>query len=378
MKTLIPILLLIGAVLIAGLLIHFKPAPSEVAPERPITNVEVITVQPESIQLSVRSQGTLLPKVETDLSVEVSGRIIEIADNFVAGGYFQKGDVLLRIDPADYKAAVAAREADLTGAKLVLAQEQALAEQAADDWAAMGEGEASALTLRQPQLAQAKARLASAEAALDQAKRDLERTEIKAPYRGRVLSKNVDFGQYVQANPANPIARIYATDQAEIRLPITERETNFLETRTRSVKKVYLRRPNVENSPVWLARLVRTEATIEPSSRLLYLVAEISNPFDPKPNSETQALRRGSFLSAEIEGRTIQNAYSLPRYALRGSDTLYVLSEENTLHTRQVEIVKSDTARVVIESGLQPGERVAISPIAYYLEGMPVNIINTE
>ncbi len=377
MKTLLPILLLVLASAIAAVFILIEPAPKEVAPERPVTNIEVIEVQPQTIQLSVSSQGNLLPRTETDLSVEVSGRIIEVADNFRAGGYFEKGDVLLRVDPADYKAVAAARAADLAGAKLSLAQEQALAEQAAADWAALGEGEPSELTLRKPQLAQAEALVASAEAALARARRDLDRTEIKAPYDGRVLSKNVDLGQYIVANPANPIARIYATDIGEIRLPVTEREAGFLDTRTKRQHRVQLRRPNTENSPTWIAHLDRVEATIEPGSRLLYVVAEIENPFQPSPESDTPALLRGTFLKAEIEGRSIQNAYSLPRYALRGSNTLYVLTGDNTLQTRTVDIVKSDAERVIIDSGLTPSDRVAISPIAYYVENMPVNIVET-
>jgi RND family efflux transporter MFP subunit len=377
MKKFLPLIILAVAAVITGLLIFFKPAPNEVSPERPIANVEVVTVQPETIQLSVRSQGTLLPKTETDLSIEVSGRIIEVAENFRAGGYFEAGDVLLRIDPADYQAAVAARAADLAGAQLALAQEQALSEQAAADWAAIGKGEPSDLTLRKPQLAQAEAIVASTEAALAQAKRDLDRTRITAPYSGRVLSKNVDFGQYIVANPANPIARIYATDTAEIRLPITEREAGFLDTKTKRQRLVRLRRTNAEDPSTWVARLARIEATIEPTSRLLYVVAEVNDPFKADPESGLPALRRGAFLDAEIEGKALQNAYSLPRYALRGSNTLYVLTTDNTLQTRTVNIVKSDAKLVIIDSGLEPGERVAVSPIAYYVENMPVSIVET-
>lgn len=371
MKKLLPIFILIIAAALTAVLIIFKPSASEVAPERPVTSVEIITVSPEPIQLTVHSQGTVLPRTESDLSVEVSGRIIEVSDNFSAGSYIEKEEVLLRIDPADYEAALATRAAELASARLTLAQETALAEQAAADWAALGEGEPSALTLRKPQLAQAEARVESAEATLKQAQRDLARTEIKAPYAGRILSKSVDLGQYVTANPAAPIARIYAVDTAEIRLPVTEREAFLLDT-SANAAEVRLYKSDTTNPHVWTGKLVRMEATIDPSSRLLYAVAEVENPFvEP-------AMRRGLFVEAEITGRTIQNAFALPRYALRGSDTVYVLSEDNTLQTRSVEIVKSDAQRVIIRSGLEPGERVAISPIAYYIENMPVRIIEAR
>lgn len=410
MKNLLTILILAGALGISTLLILFKPEPKEVAPVRPTTNVEIITVQPQDIQLRVMSQGTVLPRTESDLSAEVSGRIIEVANSFRAGGSFRTGDVLLRIDPADYEAAVASAKAELANAELTLAQEMAQAEQAAADWAALGEGEASDLTLRQPQLAQAKARIESARAQLKRAQRDLARTAITAPFDGRVLSTHADLGQYISATPASPVARIYATDRAEVRLPITTREADLLEAPDRHQRSVRLQKANLSHSPVWTARFVRMEATIDPGSRLLYAVAELQDPFEPNTN-HSEPLRRGQFVTAEIEGRAISDAYVLPRYALRGSDTVYIVTGQNTLQTRQVQIIQSNTEAVIIYSrvdlppgtermgasgqtgqsgqpnrlhpstdaqGLRPGDRVVISPIAYYVEGMPVHLMADE
>lgn len=375
MKVFLPILIILSAIAILALQLVLKPEPDTVVAERPITSVEIITVQPETVQLTVHSQGTLLPTTETDLIAEVSGRVIEVADHFRTGNRFRKGDVLLSIDSADYEAAAAAREAELANTELALAQEKALAEQAAADWKTLGDGEASELTLRAPQLKQAKALVASAQANLKKAQRDLERTAITAPYNGIVLSKQVDLGQFVTANPGNPLGRIYATDSAEIRLPITEQEAAFLDTQSKRQRFVALKQSTTQHDTTWQAPLVRMEDNINPTSRLLYAVARIQHPFDTIVNDHS--LRRGTFLKAEIEGRTIQDAYALPRYALRGSNTLYVLTEESTLKTRTVEIIKSDAQQVIIGNGLNPGDRVAISPIAYYIEGMPVEIIQT-
>lgn len=377
MKFILPILILLIAVGITAVLVVFKPDAAAISPERPVTNVEVIEARPQDIQLSVKSQGTVLPRTESDLSAEVSGRIIEVADSFRAGGRFSAGDLLVKIDPADYEAAVAASAAELANAELALAQEEAQAEQAAADWAALGEGEASELTLRKPQLAQAKARIESARANLKRARRDLARTELTAPFDGRVLSTSADLGQFVSAAPASPIARIYATDRAEIRLPLTIREAELLETKDRRQRFVRLEKANTTNSPVWLARFVRMEATIDPNNRLLYAVAEIEDPFAPGANNP-EPLRRGQFVSAEIEGRSISDAFVLPRYALRGSDTVYIMTQESTLETRTVEIIKSDADEVIITGGLEQGDRIAISPIAYYIEGMSVQLMADE
>lgn len=368
MKRLAPFLILLAAVGIAAVLYLLRPEPEEAAPERPATKVEVMTARPEAVRLTVKSQGTVLPKIETELAVEVSGRIIEMSPDFRAGGRFQEGDVLFRIDPADYEAAVAARAAELATAELSLAREEALAEQAAADWGALGEGEASGLTLRQPQLARARALIKSAEAALKQAERDLKRTEIRAPYDGRVLSKAVDLGQYVMANPAHPVARIYATGTAEVRLPLSQKEASFLQDPERGAGTVTLFAETPGGHRQWTARFVRFEATVDPSSRLIYAIAEIGNPFE-------NGLRRGMFVEAEIEGRRLDSVFVLPRYALRGSESVYWLSPENTLVTRPVQIVKSDAEQAIISGGLEPGDQVVTSPVAYFVENMPVTII---
>ncbi|MFU8847506.1 MAG: efflux RND transporter periplasmic adaptor subunit [Opitutales bacterium] len=371
MKRLSPILILLTAVGISVGLYLLRPAPEEIAPERPIASIEAMTVQPQTLRLSVTSQGTILPKIESELAVEVSGRIIEMSPDFRPGGRFKEGDILFRIDPADYLAAKAAREAELATARLALAQEEALAEQAAADWAALGEGEASALTLRQPQLAQASAHIRSAEAALQQAKRDLRRTEIRAPYDGLVLSKSVDLGQYVPANPANPVARIYATDTAEVRLPLAQREADYLIDPEVSESPVTLFAEGANGPREWPARFVRFEATVNPGSRLIYAVAEIDAPF-------ANGLRRGMFVEAEIEGREIASLYLIPRYALRGSNSVYLVTPEKTLVTRSVDILKTDAEQAILTGGLQPGDQIATSPIAYFVENMPVYIMANE
>lgn len=376
MKKIIPLLILAITALIVALLMLLKPKPNEVAPERPRAHVEILRVKPENVRLEVRSQGTILPRIESSLAVEVSGRIIEMSENFRAGARFSSGDILFKIDPADYQATSAARAADLANARLNLAQEVALAEQAAADWEALGDGEASPLTLRAPQLKQAEARVASAEAALEKADRDLNRTEIRAPYDGYVLSKSVDLGQYVIANPTSPVAIVYATDIAEVRLPLSLREASFLDQPSEGSSPASIRSTSTLEAATWAGQFVRFEATVDPSSRLVYAVVEIEKAFEGTP--ERPALRRGLFVEGIIEGKTIEDAVVLPRYALRGSDTVYLKTEEETLVTRTVRIAQSDDEKVIISDGLRAGEAVVTSPIAYYVENMPVEVITEK
>lgn len=365
----VSILILVAFALIAGALLFFQPKPAKSNATRPLANIEIITVHPEAIQLKVSSQGTALPLTESDLAIEVSGRVMTVADNFRPGGHFKKGDVLLEIDPLDYQAALAARAAELAQAKLALAQEKALSQQAKADWDSIGKGEASPLTLRQPQLEYAKAAVISAQAAHTRAKADLSKTKVRAPYDGRVLEKSIDVGQLASPNASRPAARLYATEAAEVRLPISEKEAAFLSDPSVFVAPVRLS----QNDRYWDGILTRIEATIDTRSRLLYAVAEVKNPYHgPTP------LRRGLFVNAVIEGRILPKAYRIPRIALRDSDTIYVLSDNKTLQARKVQIVKRDPNTVIIDAGLQDGEKVATSPIAYFVENMPVNLLESE
>ena len=360
-------IILTVAICVTALLIFFEPTPEAKNPERPKANVEVVIVEPQSVCLKIQSQGTVLPKTESTLAVQVSGRIIAVADNFRPGGHFNAGDILFKIDPIDYTVAVTARQAELALAELTIAQEEALFAQAAADWNANGNTQApSALTLRQPQLKRAKAVLSSARAQLGLAQRNLERTQIMAPYSGRVLTKSADLGQLVSASSSAPVAQIYATDFAEIRLPLSQKQASYLDNLSLHPAKVILS----DKINTWEAQLVRLEGTIDVKSRLLYGVALISNPFHG-----ANQLRRGQFLQAEIEGRTLDEVYVIPRLALRGSNTVYVLTEDNTLQRRLVDVVKSSTKSVIIDGGLEPGDQVAISPIAYFVENMPVKLI---
>ena len=374
MKRLLPVLILAVAAAAFTLLLVFQPEPDETAPPRPRTTVEILEARPGPVRLSVRSQGTVMPRTETALSAEVSGKVTSVAEVFRSGAEFEKGDVLLRLEKEDYASAVAAREAELADARLALRQEEALAKQAKADWEALGQGEADPLTLREPQLESAKARVKSAKAALAEARRDLRRTRLRAPYDGRVLSRSADVGQYVA--PGEPLGRIHAIDTAEIRLPLTEHEAALLNPGATPAPAVSLRRPGAPEDAVRTGRLDRMEAAMDPATRLLHAVALVSDPFAPGA-SGGPALRRGLFVEAEIEGRRLENAYRLPRRALRASSDVYVVTDENTLVSRAVSIVKSDPQSVVIEDGLRPGDRIAVSPVAYFVEGMPVEVART-
>ena len=206
LQVLLPLVVLAGAAGAAYVMYLNRPPVETQAPVVEPPGVRVQRVSYETTTLSISSQGTVQPRTSSQLVPEISGPVVEVARSFAVGGFFEAGDVLLRIDPYDYQQAVIAGQAQLAQAELRLAQEEAEAEVARREWNELGRGTANALTLRQPQVDDARAAVAAAEAALDRADRDLERAEIKAPYAGRVQSKDVDVGQFV--TKGNPIARV--------------------------------------------------------------------------------------------------------------------------------------------------------------------------
>jgi len=178
----VPVIVLGLGVFAMRAIINSKPEPQGRERSPRVAVVETITVQPQEVHLSVDSQGTVRPRVQTRLTAEVSGRVEAVSPNFRPGGFISQGEVLVRLDPTDYEAAVADANANLAQARFALAQEEALAEQALADWEELGRGEASDLALRKPQMEQARSATQSAEAALVRAQRNRERTQMRAPY----------------------------------------------------------------------------------------------------------------------------------------------------------------------------------------------------
>ena len=166
-------------------------------------------------------------KLFNEIESEVSGKIIWVSENFSSGGTFTKGDTLIKLDSRDYELALVTAESNLSQSKVALQREIAESNIAKQEWDKVSDGEASDLALRKPQLAQANAFFAASEATYEQAKRNLNRTSIVAPFDGRVRKKNTDLGAII--SPGIPLGMIYATDYVEVRLPIANVDLSFLD-----------------------------------------------------------------------------------------------------------------------------------------------------
>ncbi len=379
LRILLPVLLIIVAGILAFVVFpKLKTPPEKVDDVKKAVLVDAIAVERRSLRFNIKSQGIVRPRTETTLVAEVSGKVTRVASEFIAGGFLDKGEVLLEIDPSDYRVGVKRAQATRASRMAQLSSEQARSDQALKDWRRLhqGEGKPNDLVLRLPQLAEAKANVRAAEADLERAQRDLERTRIRMPYAGMVREKLVDIGQYV--TPGTRVGASFAVDRAEIRLPITNEELayidlpHFRDQNKEALPQAELFSGNAGNS--WLAEIVRSEGVIDEKSRQIYLVAQIDDPYGLLGKSNQQPLKIGTFVSAEIGGRTANDLFVVPRHSLGDGDQVMVVSTENTLEFRDVEIVRSTPKEAFITSGLNDGDRVITTALTAPIDGMDIRV----
>lgn len=372
--------LLVGAVGLAVFLLVLlgKPQPARKPPAvPPPPQVATITVHPGSKRLVVTSQGTIRPRREIDLVAQVGGRVVAVARDFTDGGFFAAGNVLVQIETADYEHALTEAAARVAQARQALATERGRGRQARREWRDLGDDAANALFLRKPQLASAEAQLQAAIAAREQARLSLARTAIAAPFDGRVRQTHVNVGQYVTAGTR--VARVYATDRVEVRLPLTDRQVGLLD-----LPLTYHTDQRNEPVPVtiegefggrrwqWAGELVRTDASIDVQSRVLYAIAEVVDPFERDPASDRPPLAIGLFVQAHIPGRQMQGVVKLPRSALRPGNDVWVVDDEDRLDIVPVTVLQADAAGAYVRGALPDGARVIVSPLTIAVDGMAV------
>lgn len=377
-------LFILGFCAWGGWWLYTSRPPLKVAETTPVlVRVQGAILKKTSFPVYVRSQGTVMPRTQTTLIPEVSAKILEVNPAFRVGGFFEKDEVLLKLDPLDYETALVVAKALLAQAAAMLVEEKARAEQALENWKALGRtGEPGPLVLRQPQVAKAEADVASAQAQVLKAERDLERTVIRAPYAGQVLEQTADVGQLVTTG--TPLAKIFAVDYVEIRLPLPEREMRFLKLPERyrdageaTTEPVPVKlRANLNGKPViWQGRLVRVEGALDAETRQIIAVAQVDDPYAKRADG-VPPLKLGQFVEAEIRGEVLEDVYMIPRTAVRAGNEIILISPQNTLRRMNVEPLVSNEKGIVIAAGSpkapQEGDILCVTPIPFPADGARV------
>lgn len=381
LRILLPVgILALGAAAIFGVLRLRRP-PAILPAKFLAPLVQVMDAAPATQRIDVEATGTVEPFRVVELASQVGGRVVTVAPGLRAGGFFAKDEVLVAIDPVDYELAVVQRQSEVTRAELRVAQERAEAAAAVAAWQQLeGDRPADPLVVRAPQLRDAEAALAAAEALLDRARLDLARTRLAAPFAGRVQKASVEVGQLVQ--PGQPLATLFDIECAEVRLPLANADTAFVELPLHG--SYGATEPDgvaVECTAEfggrtfrWQGRLVRTEGELDRRTRQLVAVARIDAPYDRSTDPARPPLAFGTFVQAKIAGRTLPDVMSLPRSALRGDAEIWVVDSNLRLRRRTVEVLRRRADDVLVRGGCIPGERICITALETATEGMPVRL----
>jgi RND family efflux transporter MFP subunit len=379
LKIVLPAAAIAASLFGAAVLFWTRPQLEPQIPEIRPPVIRVVEAKPESVQLTVSTHGTVAPRTESDLVPQVSGTVVWVSPSLVSGGFFEQGDALLRIDPRDYEIELESARAGLARSR----SEQVRAGKELERQRGLGK------TASRAQLddainaeATATARRREAQAAVERAERDLARTEILASYSGRVREESVSVGQFVARG--SPVAKLYATDYAEVRLPVPDSQLAYLDlplwrgSWLSDGPEVTLRARFAGSDHRWTGRVVRTEGEIDARTRMVHVVARVEDPYErqepERPDDERRRapLAVGLFVKAEIAGRRAHDVVTLPRSALREGDQVAVVDTDDRLRLRDVGVLRADREQVLVESGLAAGERVSVSSLEAVVDGMKV------
>ncbi len=381
----IPVLVIFGAVTIAWLMISARPEASQTPAEQPTLLVNSFVVHPQDIEIEISASGTVEPHTETLLVSEVPGRILEVSANFLNGGFFRKGEVILRIDPRNHRAELKRAEAGLVRARTQLAQETSLSKYERGDFEKLKAlnpniAESSSLSFRKAQLTKAEAEVVAAEAQVIRSQGDLERTEIRMPYDGLIREKRADLGQYL--SPGTALAMIFAVDFVEVKLPLSPPQVrkinlpnHFSDEGISKADAVPVTISISDSEQTWPAELVRTEGVLDTNTRTLIAIARVHDPYGLILDRDIEPLRIGTFVDVAIRGTMLKDVYSVERHMLKPGNLIWVIDEEERIRPRTVSLAYADEKYAYINTGLLPGDRVCITPIENPLPGTRVRIV---
>ena len=355
------------AICVALAIVFISIKPVAVAKEEAvkIPFVESMMLISQSTKASISSQGIISPSASITLISELGSKVEWTSLKMQTGSSFSKGDTLIILDKRDYELALITAESNVLNAKVNLEREKAESELATKEWKRVGAGSGSDLALRKPQLAQANATFAASKANLERAQRNLKRTVFIAPFDGRVKLKNIDVGATVF--PGTILGTIYKSKSFEIRLPIADQDVpftglSFNGQKIESYKQLDVRFTQGEN--FFNGKIIRAEAEVDPSTRMLSVVAEVDNDL-------TYNIVVGQFVQAIISGVEINDVTILPRSSVR-NESVWVIDNNLKLYNRSVEIIRYEREFALVGDGLELGDRLLTSRLSSLVNGLEV------
>lgn len=379
-KGIIPLIVLALSGMVFALMWFFQRTLPPSPPQNPLPIVAVRPLERVDFQFRISSQGSIVAAKSIQLISELDGKAVFVSPFLKTGGGFEAGETLIKLDARDYELAATRAKAQVASAKLRLVRSEAEAKLAGEDWESLGrDGEATALLLHKPQLAEAQSALDAAEADLSKAKLNLERTTLIAPFDGRVRMASVETGQFVRRGES--LATLFAIDRVEVGLPLPLSAFAFLDLPKNIAPNAFFKKPiSVKltgrfgnQSHHWRGEIIRVGGEVDVNSRMGMVFASISNPY-----SSTPPLRVGTFVEAEITGKIAKDVFVIPRVFLWEKDKALAVDQKDHLRIRELKILRSNRNQAIIQSGFEAGDRLCISAIEVPQDGAKVKVLSSK
>ncbi len=378
LRLIISLVLIAAGIAGARFLIATKPTVNKRPPVKMEPLVRTVTLQPEDYALNIPAMGNVIPAREISLETQVAGEVIYLHPDFIEGGMLPGGTKIVQINPKDYELAIMQKQRALSEAEYSLKLEQGHQDVARQEWELLyGDQKTteveSELALRKPHLEKVQAEIAAARAELEQAKINLERTALAAPFNVLVLNKYVDLGSQVTSQER--LADLVGTDVFWIQVPLPIERLQRIQmpagrNETGSRVKIIYREDNVREG-----RVIRLLPDLSKEGRMARLLIEVNDPLDLQTKGKKRPmLLIGEYVRVLIEGETLLDVYRIPRPALHNDSEVWIVDEESRLAIRPVKTIWRDEESVVVQDGFKPGERLIVSGLAAPVAGMPVRI----
>ncbi len=381
-KIALPLIIILTGLGITAALIANRSGPEKEIKDDRGALVRIRTVKKQDRRVIVRGTGTVQAAQEVKIIPQVSGRAVWISPSMAAGGFFGEGDMLFEIEDTDYRLALEKAEAARAKAEYELAAAEGRARVARMEWKRLaGEGseKPNPLVLYGPQLKNARAELASADASIKQAELDLARTRIRAPFNCRVRQENLATGQYVRAGES--VAVLAGTDTAEIAVPLPLEEIYWINIPRTGTGEEGASAKVVINSRIgryeWNGRVVRSTGEVRQKSRMMNVVISVNDPYgvDGAGGPDGPSLATGRFVEVFLEGKMLAGVISVPRTAMRDNSSVWIMDEENRLRIRPVNVIRYEQGDALVAEGLEDGDRIVLASLSGAADGMKLRVV---
>ena len=376
-RALLPFLVIVISLVLTFVLVKSRktPKPHEAPHLGPLVEVSMLTKANRQILIS--GTGSAQSRYEVSITPQIKGRVSELSPQMVAGGTFQKGELLFAIEDVDYQLAIAHAQATLAQAELELLRNENLADLARKEWHSLNSEsdlEPNPLVVYEPQLKSARALRDAAQANVKQAELNLQRTRVFAPFDCYVRSEQLEIGQFLNAGA--PVATVAGIDQIEIVVPLSLDEIVWLQVPRKGTKqRGSLAKVELQSGGRtfhWQGEITRSLGEIDPRNRMARVVVTVNDPFteDTEKANLLNDLLPGMFVNVQILGEELSDIISVPRGAMHDNDTIWVIDDENRLHIREVDILRRERDEVLIRSGLDANEKIVLTNLSGAAEGM--------